>query len=503
MTPPSSAFSLPSLKQLSSSGLLRPACVFLLFVSIFSGRFSFVRFADEFARADWLQLRFWFTALAALGWVVLHRLGGEVQRGVDKQLVVWLSLVAVFYACVLVNTLALGDPISAPQHVTDIVITAIQVFLIIQIVRSEADLVWFARIAEVLAVVLFLFCMAGFGNPDLNGAGWAPFGGPITFYRIQFLAFCCALYLFARGRGRATFFHLLVAAIGLFSALASLSKVALVGSLVAVAVLVFGLLSTRRWSQALVVGLTVGLTLLAFTYLRGEILAARVNEAVEKPRAGVLNCEVPAAERNWAIGVIRRIQSGEAVRLADLPAWQQRCIRALVSGDAEKRPLAAILEDLSRMIIYQDRTGRARLWAHAWELFRSSPWFGVGIGNYGFEEINQYTKEIQLYRYPHNIVLELAATMGAIGLSLFALLTFISLVLLQHRVMAHPALLYAMAYPLFILVTALAGGDYFDFRVFWLFTLIVLAATARDLERPAAARGAEPITRRDLVTRLT
>jgi hypothetical protein len=493
MTPPSSAFSLPSLKLLSSSGLLRPACVLLLFVSIFSGRFSFVRFADEFARADWLQLRFWFTALAALGWVVLQRQGGQVQRGVGKQLVIWLSLLAVFYACVLVNTLVLGDPVSAPQHVTDIVITAIQVFLIIQIVRSETDLVWFARIAEVLGVVLFLFCIAGFGNPDLNGAGWAPFGGPITFYRIQFLAFCCALYLFARGREPIVFLHLLVAAIGLFSALASLSKVAVVGSIVAIAFLLFWLLSTRRWSHALMVGLIVGLTFSVFSYVRGKIFIARVSEAVEIPAVGLRGFDLSPADRNWAVAALRRVQSGEVLRLADLPAWQQEYIRALVtSRDLDRLPLPVILENLSKTMVYQDGTGRARLWVHAWELFRSSPWLGVGIGNYRFEEINQYTKEIQLYRYPHNIVLELAATMGAIGLSLFALLTFISLVLLQHRVMAHPALLYTMAYPLFILVTALAGGDYFDFRVFWLFTLIVLAATARDLERPAATRAANP-----------
>jgi O-antigen ligase len=486
-TPPWRGVPLQWLRTASAADLLKVGCLVALFVAIFSGRFSFVRFADELARSDWLQLRFWFSALALAGWAALQRHGDRSSRlRLGAELIIWLALFFLLYAYLLANVVVLGDASSVAGQITDIAITATQAWLIIQIVRSETDLAWFARIAEGVGVVLFILCLAGFGNPDVNGASWAPFGGPITFYRLEFLAFCCALYLYAREGEPLPLLHLLVAAIALFSTLASLSKTALFSAVIAAALILFWFVSVRRWRQALLVGVTVAIALSAFASLRGKIMAARVNEAVETPIA--LLGDEQAGRRDWPVAVLRRIQAGENVRFADLPAWQQRYIRAVVTDDnLDKLPLPAILENVNRLVIYQDSTARARLWSEAWFLYRSSPWIGVGIGNYLIEDINRYSKEIELYRYPHNIVLEMAAFTGTVGVVLFSLLALHSLVCVTRRAMKQPALVCAMAYLVFVLATALSSGDYFDFRVFWLFALLVLAATAGRASVPIGA----------------
>ena len=472
---PSHFFATHWLRWARSNDALRVACLLALFVAIFAGRFSFARFFDESARSNWLELRVWFTALAMVGWMALaHRENGTLERGLRSDLRLWLSFLALFYAYFLVNALVLGNPVFASQNVADILVTAAQAFLALRIVRSEVDLVWFARIAEGVGMVLFVFCLAGFGNPEVNGVGWAPFGGPATFYRIEFLTFCCALYLYTRDREPVAYLHLPIAAIGLFSAFASLSKVAFVASLVVVILGTFWLLSTYRRKHALLLLFTAGLTLMVFSELRGELLKARVNEALSAPSL------VLEAKQEWPLAVMRRIESGEKVTFYDLPARQQEFLRLIFTGaDLERFPLPTILQKLSRVMVYDDSSARGRLWLHAWELFRTNPWLGAGIGYYSVEQINLYTKRIESYRYPHNIVLEVAAATGLVGLSLFALLIFDTFVLLQQRVMKDPSLVFVTGYPLFILIAALASGDYFDFRVFWLFTLIVLAAVPR------------------------
>src|SRR5688572_11108324 len=253
MTSPGSAAALAPLKTAGFADMLRVGCALALFIAVFSGRFSIARFVDETARVDWLQLRLWFTGLAALGWVLLLYHGSQLRRHFGRDLGLWLGLFALFYLYLIANAAFLGAPETAAEHVADILIIGVQAFLIVQIVRAEEDLAWFARIAEAVGVLLFLLCVAGLGNPDLNGAGWAPFGGPTTFYRIEFLAFCSALYLFARDARRFALIHLAAAAIALFSTLGSLSKIALLASLIVVTYFLFRLLAARHWRQAIAV----------------------------------------------------------------------------------------------------------------------------------------------------------------------------------------------------------------------------------------------------------
>lgn len=54
--------------------------------------------------------------------------------------------------------------------------------------------------------------------------------------------------------------------------------------------------------------------------------------------------------------------------------------------------------------------GRSELWSHAWELFNAHPLVGVGTGGFGFFE------PVELY--PHNILLEVGAELGIVGVVL-------------------------------------------------------------------------------------
>jgi O-antigen ligase len=76
----------------------------------------------------------------------------------------------------------------------------------------------------------------------------------------------------------------------------------------------------------------------------------------------------------------------------------------IVPGDAMDRAASVIVGGSGGL----DSNGRTELWAQAWSLFAENPWLGIGTG--GFAAVSP------LEVYPHNLVLEVAAEFGLLGL---------------------------------------------------------------------------------------
>lgn len=131
---------------------------------------------------------------------------------------------------------------------------------------------------------------------------------------------------------------------------------------------------------------------------------------------------------------------------------------------------------------------RTSIWAAAWNLFLSHPLAGAGLdGFYGAIGVNQ------MVEYPHNYVLGVAAEGGLIGLVLLG----VAIVLwtrIVYRGGKRPQLTgLAVAAAVFVALSSLFSGDYYDSRLAWVFAALAAAAAltpdgAQQPERELVAR---------------
>lgn len=119
--------------------------------------------------------------------------------------------------------------------------------------------------------------------------------------------------------------------------------------------------------------------------------------------------------------------------------------------------------------------GRLLVMEVAWHLFTSSPIVGRGTGSVSAFGAGQ--EQV----YPHNILLELAAETGLLGLGLF--LGVVEMVLwrllasLSKESGQEPLLLTLLTMLVFTLLNAMVSGDLNDGRTMWLFAGIAIATT--------------------------
>ncbi len=138
---------------------------------------------------------------------------------------------------------------------------------------------------------------------------------------------------------------------------------------------------------------------------------------------------------------------------------------------------------------------RTDIWAAAWRLAVEHPLLGAGLdGFYGLIGVNQAVE------YPHNYVLGVAAEGGLAGM----LLLTVAVVLWARTVRrggGHPGRTpYAVAAAVFVALSSLFSGDYYDARLAWLFAALAAAAAVtgtrpdtRDADRPAGAPGPQRV----------
>jgi O-antigen ligase len=123
---------------------------------------------------------------------------------------------------------------------------------------------------------------------------------------------------------------------------------------------------------------------------------------------------------------------------------------------------------------------RTDIWAAAWRLAVEHPIAGAGLdGFYGLVGVNQNVE------YPHNYLLGVAAEGGLIGIGLLTA----AIVLWASTVRgggAHPQLTgLAVAAAVFVALSSLFSGDYYDARLAWLFAAMAAAAAVTPAGTPA------------------
>jgi len=494
------------------AGPARIVFVAMMFIGIFSGRYSFDRFFDDSLGVWWLQMRIWATALAVIAaYPLLRGQGPDLARGYSKEETLWFWLAGLFYVYLAGNALVQGDPEGVPIFFFDTLLILVQATLIAFVVRSTTDICLFAWIAEIVALALIVFRALGFGNPELYGLTFAPFGNPITIYRLEFFGFCSALYLgLARSEGQAArLTHGLAAALTLYATFASLSRAATLAALTVTGMYCLWFLSRKEYRTAasLVVITALGLVgMLTFSAAlenrfatadptRIAAAATRIDahhHGAAQPIDGVPIDYAVMQANGRILDVLARYYRGEVSEFDDLDVEQRRYLEAVAYVNEGALPdprkdLGMFLFAASRLVTVGDGSSRIGMAIQAWRDFALKPWFGIGLDNYRYYIPLPEKSTIILEKYPHNIILEMLSGLGLVGAAMFAV-ALAGAMLLAFRLAAEsPPLVFMAGYLAFVFFTALFSGNIFDFRLVWLVT-IAMVASSRSIQ-PRATNG--------------
>lgn len=77
-----------------------------------------------------------------------------------------------------------------------------------------------------------------------------------------------------------------------------------------------------------------------------------------------------------------------------------------------------LFDTLAQLQAADQMSARSALWTHAWAMFRSHPWLGVGWGEFGwaqFQQLPQVGVKVEMSLHAHNAVLDLLAKTGIVG----------------------------------------------------------------------------------------
>ena len=427
----------------------------LLAITVFAGKLGLGRLAPALGAGYLTEIRLWaLLGAVLLAWRARHRL-----RDIGRALPLAVSLVALCAYLALRGLAGHGPGYEA--DLVDMAFILAQCALVCMSTRRQLLVVGAGAIA--LALLMFILAVAGVGDEALNGDGWGPIGGPTTFYRIEFLAAClCWAALHRPGWQRWILAGL--AGVFLFGTVASLSKIALPGAVLVLAGLTLQALWRRDLPRAAwIVGTTV-LSVALWQATMAEAMHNRVARALdtvgehEPVQKHLLNPERKSPQHVSIPGSRATLRIG-----TDFHILTQYCV-SRPKAEAAGAPVDTVCTQGELF----DRSSRLLFAAVALTDLAASPVWGLGPDRFRMQMPNLKTGEIETYTYPHNLVLEVAHAGGLVGaLLLLVALGLVARALLQSG-LRHPAVAALAGAALFLLLSALVSGDFYDSRLIWL-----------------------------------
>lgn len=495
--------------------IVRYFAYLMLLVTIFSGRFSLGRLAEVLVLPDWLEVRTISLALAIFMILLGRHYHYFKLRQISASEIFFILALGIFYVYSIINISVWGAQEIRGIFIYDTLTIFITLLLILAIIGNKNDLIGLLFCAEMLGLGLFILAAAGVGNPDLNGHAWAPVGGPITFYRIEFFAFCAALYLAWESEKWSTrIAHSVISWACLFATLASLSKAAILGVIIGAFVLLFHSVIVSRYRRLLVLVVILVLVAVPYYYFMGSLMEGRIQAglgsnsrtmlSMSDQRESVINYRTSEHNENEDIrGIPENIHASSQnmllsrlllkysinVDLDEFTDEEKERLRALwvifrdYGAPDYRKNTPGFIRWVNQNIVVSDRSSRLGMVQVAMDALKNNKWYGEGIGNYRFLSLDTAGKDFEVYRYPHNIILEIAGSSGLLGLGLFGIAFLAGFVIVLKKAITDSLVPFLIVYLIFISVTALFSGDLYDFRVFWMTLLVISVPVLKNSER--------------------
>lgn len=244
-----------------------------------------------------------------------------------------------------------------------------------------------------------------------------------------------------------------------FTLLAGSMKIGMIAAAAAVFILFVALFSTNRFVEAIRISAAI---------LAGIILSVATGD------------------------IDNTLSRVEAVRSAAPPA-----ILDLTTAANVNQEVATLCQDtqspvycMNPFLVVSDSTERLRLFAHATELIARAPFLGLGQGAF---KLSLWYKaggqgSLNVYHYPHNLLLDIAVTHGLVGMACLLLLLSICLVIILSTFSASLAPVGLLIAAASVFVTAMTGGDFYDSRYIYICAMLAALAGAENTETTRAQR---------------
>lgn len=309
------------------------------------------------------------------------------------------------------------------------------------------------------------------------GLGWGWPGSAITFNRIMFSAAACMLAL-ALNSSRWRPYMVATCAVFAAAAIGSLQKSALLGVVAAFMVGYFFLLTIANW---MTIAKTTAACALAITLaipIFGDKILGRVSQSVDTGgniSIGQLKPGLPSPEGdNYQIAPDSGIHHPIVGQPSQFAYRSDYCV-------FERRPDNRMVVDHScRGNGFADRSERLVLWAEALRDFASNPILGKGLASYEAVLIGTEHLLPSPYKYPHNLLFEVAAEGGIVALGLTIIAGALAFLLMSTSEAPLPIRIVGSMYMVYMLIAVMLGGDFYDSRLFWLAAALMAAWRKRD-----------------------
>ncbi|OPH82078.1 O-antigen ligase family protein [Nitrobacter vulgaris] len=370
---------------------------------------------------------------------------------------------------VLVAYLILRAPFGATDltalKVVDLIYLVILCYLMLIVASDAVRLAICGTTILIASGVLFVLALTGIAtNPELNGMGWAAIGGPLTFYRLEFLGFSCALWMILRNKYYPAV-GIILLGIFLFATLASLSKSAYGATIIVLLVLTAGLIAQRNWRPLATLVLTSLFVFAGWHTFLASNFYTRTNAAFTSQQTAPAEKDFTEIEKRYQL-IRPSEQTGSQSLNKDnflAPGFSFLTkLKWCVLDDPKGTEQATVTCHEKTMI-----DGTQRLF-FLFKALETPSLFGHGLANFHVLALNPGASyRLEQYNYPHNVILELFYDAGIVGFSLLVVALVIAVASFFLMIRHEPALLAAGGFGLFIFLSSLAAGDFYDFRLFW------------------------------------
>lgn len=465
-----------------------------------SGKLAATKLLGDVFPSWLLEIRLWAT-IAAAG--LLLPLASSIR---------WNRWNAYTFGSIfiLVAYLILRAPFGATDltalKVVDLIYLVILCYLMLIVASDAARLAICGATILIASGVLFVLALTGVAtNPGLNGMGWAAIGGPLTFYRLEFLGFSCALWVILRNKYYPAV-GIILLGIFLFATLASLSKAAYGGTIIVLLVLAAGLIAQRNWRPLATLVIISFLVFAGWHTFLASNFYTRTNAAFSSQQPAPTEEDFAKIEKRYQFSSSSDEAGADQISGSTETWGKATSDKRRLSKNNFLAPGFSFLTEFRWCVLDNPKgTEQATVTCHKktimdrtqrlfflFKALEAPTLFGHGIANFRVLALNPGEGyRLEQYNYPHNVVVELLYNAGIIGLGLLIVALVFSVAGFFRFIGREPALLALGGFGIFIFLSSLAAGDFYDFRLFW-FVALTWSTCPSLLQAVGTARAPAP-----------